>query len=44
MWKTSEKIKNHESTTDKKHPLRRIKTEYKVLPNSSQPILLGPLD
>ena len=36
--------KNHEPTTDRKHPLWRIKTEYKVLPNSNQPIIPGPLD
>ena len=29
---------------DKKHPLCKIKTEYKVLPSSNQPILPRPLD
>ena len=43
-WKTSKEIKDHRPTTDQKHPLWRIKTEYKVLPNSSQPILPGPLN
>ena len=31
-------------TTDWKHPLWRMKTKCKVLPNSSQPILRGPLE
>ena len=39
MWKTFEEIKNHGFTTDWKTPLWRIKTEYKVLPSSSQSIL-----
>ena len=43
-WKTSEEIKNHEPITDWKTPLWRIKSEYKVLPNSSQPILPELLD
>ena len=44
MWKTSKEIKNHGSITDWKTPLWRIKTKYKVLPSSSQPILPGLLD
>ena len=44
MWKTSEDIKNHGPTTNRKHLLSRIKTKYKVLPSLSEPILLVPLD
>ena len=39
MWKTFEEIKNHEPTIDRKHPLWRIKTEYKILLSSNLPIL-----
>ena len=38
MWKPSEEIKNHGTSTMKN------KNEYKVLPSSSLPIILGPLD
>ena len=44
IWKTFKEIKNHGPITDRKHPLWRIKIKYKVLPSSSLPILLGPLD
>ena len=43
-WKTSEEIKNHRPTTDKKRPLWKTKTEYKVLPSSSELILHESLD
>ena len=44
MWKTSKEIKNHGPTTDQKCLLWKTKTEYKVLPNSSLPILPEQLD
>ena len=43
-WNPFKKIKNHGPTTDRKRPLWRRETEYKVLPSSSLPILPGPLD
>ena len=44
IWKTFEEIKNHRPTINRKNQLWKIKTKYKVLPSSSQPILPGPLD